>query len=473
MLYDLQREVFMKKLSFIFLIMLMAFTENCFAKGKDGIELPSERIQKFETYLDELAEVYHIPGMAFFITSPDHTLFEKAYGECTSLDQQFFIGSMSKSYTALCVMQLVEKGKIKLEDDISVYLPDYKFSKPVTVLSLLNHTSGFDTHAKLHNAKLTKSYGKYEYANVNYDLLGKIIEKVSGMAYEDYIKQNVFNPLEMEDSNANARKVKDSPKLLRGNRNYFGFFKKEEAIYPVEKSWFHEPAGYIATTPHNHAKYLRMYLNEGVAENRQTGKNQIISQESINSMWYKNVSLGVKEYDAYYGMGWNFMEWKGQKLVFHGGQVENGITYMFILPDEKLGVCFMLNASDQFGLNNLMDNAIWDSLSIIRGEEPEKINHKSYVLLHIMIDAVYLCMLCFSIFILIRSIKTKRRISIIFAVSCYIIWPLLLIFFTKIFIQTPLWVVQLFVPDLYIIIILSVILSVVAGIIKVIKVIGR
>ena len=52
-------------------------------------------------------------------------------------------------------------------------------------------------------------------------------------------------------------------------------------------------------------------------------------------------------------------------------------------------------------VNNLMDNAIWDSLSIIRGEEPEKINHKSYVLLHIMIDAVYLCMLCFSIFILI------------------------------------------------------------------------
>ena len=133
----------------------------------------------------------------------------------------------------------------------------------------------------------------------------------------------------------------------------------------------------------------------------------------------------------------------------------------------------MLNASDQFGLNNLMDNAIWDSLSIIRGVEPEKINHKSYVLLHIMIDAVYLCIICFSVYILIRSIKTKKCMSIIFAVSCYIIWPLLLLFFTKIFVQTPLWVVQLFVPDLFIIIIISVILAAAGGIIKLIKVIGR
>ena len=128
-------------------------------------------VPQFDSYLAEIVRAYHIPGMAFFISDPEKTLFSKCVGQCRGMDRQFFIGSMSKSYTALCIMQLAEKGLVNLDEDISAYLPAYAFAKKVSVRSLLNQTSGFDTHMKLHNAKLTKSYGSYEYANVNCGLL--------------------------------------------------------------------------------------------------------------------------------------------------------------------------------------------------------------------------------------------------------------------------------------------------------------
>ncbi|MCR5061893.1 MAG: beta-lactamase family protein [Treponema sp.] len=446
----------MKKLLLIFILLLAAMMAAWAEVSAD------DRLQKLESYLDEVAEAYHIPGMAVVITSPEETLFEKAYGQCTSLDQQFYIGSMSKSYTAVCIMQLIEKGLVSLDADVSTYLPDYKFEKPVTLLALLNQTSGFDTHAKLHNVKQKDSYGKYEYANVNYDLLGKIVEAVSGQSYEDYIQQNVFGPLGMEASRANAWAVKDSPKLLLGNRNYFGFFKKGPAVFPVEKSWFHEPAGYIASTPHDHAKYLRMYLNDGL---------QILTPEGIQKMWFKNVSEGANQYDAYYGMGWNYMNWNGQPMLFHGGQVENGITFQYILPDNKLAVCFMINASDYLVMNNLMNGVIFDSIAILNGGESGTVNHKTWLLLHLALNAIYLVLIGLSVFVLIMAIKA--RLNLVFKIVGCVLWPVLLLSFLPLFLSTPLWVVRLYVPDLYLVIITAAAIAFAGGIITCVRFLRR
>lgn len=452
----------MKRL--LLLLTLIALSTGCFAEGA-GAEESADRLQKIEAYLDEITQAYHVPGMAVVITSPDNQVFEKVYGQCTSLDQQFYIGSMSKSYTALCIMQLVEKGLVQLKDDISVYLPEYKFEKPVTVLALLNQTSGFDTHSKLADGKKLKpkkTYGKYEYANVNYDLLGKIVEAASGLSYEEYIQKNVFGPLGMSDSKANAWAVKDSPKLLLGNRNYFGFFKRGEAVFPVEKSWFHEPAGYIACTPNDHAKYLRMYLNEGL---------QILSPEGIQKMWFKNVSEGDNQFDAYYGMGWNYMNWNGQPMLFHGGQVENGITFQYILPEKKLAVCFMINASDYLVMNNLMNGVIFDSIAILNGGESGTVNHKTWLLLHLALNAIYLVLIGLSVFVLIMAIKA--RLNLVFKIVGCVLWPVLLLSFLPLFLSTPLWVVRLYVPDLFLVIITSAAIAFAGGVITCVRFLRR
>ena len=460
-----------------FVLILMICSVFCFAGENQEAEkstLTDEQIGVFQRYLGEIVQAYHIPGMAFFITDSERTIYSQNFGQCRNLDQNFFVGSNSKSYTALAIMQLVEKGLINLDDDISVYLPDYTFNKKIAILSLLNHTSGFDAHAKLHNAKITKSYGKYEYSNVNYDLLGKIIEKVSGISYEQYIQQNIFLPLGMTNSKAKAELLKGDKNLLLGNRNYFGFFVKGDADYPKQKSWFHEPAGFLVLTPNEHAKYLRMYLNDGLSENN----TQIITKESINSMWYQNVPLGPKE-TVCYGKGWNYMNYDGLEIIFHGGQVENYISYSFILPQKNLAVCFMVNGNDEFGMNALMDNAFWDSLSILQGRSPKKVNHFSYVLIHLVLNAIYLFIVALSVFILIKSNHpaqksetkksgtTKGKVkSIVLQILAYFVWPVFLLTFTKVFVDTPLWVVKSYVPDLFLVIIIGSTISVMGGIWK-------
>ena len=453
----------------LFLIPLVTF---CFADGT--AQISDEQISRFDSYLDEITEAYHIPGMAFFITDSEKTIFSKTFGQCVSMDQNFFVGSISKSYTALSVMRLVEMGLINLDDDISVYLPEYSFPKKVSVLSLLNHTSGFNTHAKLHNAKITGSYGKYEYANVNYDLLGKIVEKVSGKSFAEYVQENIFTPIGMSKSQADAKKMKGDKNLLLGNRNFFGIFVTGDADYPNEKSWFHEPAGFMNLTPNDHAKYLRMYLNGGITEQGE----RIVKKETIDSMWYENVPIGSD--NAFYGRGWNYMEHDGMKIVFHGGQVENYISYMFILPEKNLAVCFMVNGNDEFGMNELMDNAFWDSLSILKGGEPKKVGHSKYVLIHTALDLAYLLVIMFSVFLLIKAFRGNRKKygkggvrKIILAVLGYVVWPLLILFCTQIFFETPLWVVKSYVPDLYLTILTGSALSIFGGAVKIAKVLGK
>ena len=292
------------------------------------------------------------------------------------------------------------------------------------------------------------------------------------MSYEDYVRKNIFDPLGMSDSNANAQKLKDSPKLLTGNRNYFGFFKQGEADYPTEKSWFHEPAGYIASTPQDHAKYLRMYLNDGYTDNAE----QIIKKETIDSMWYENVSLGSAEYETFYGKGWNYMEYDDLKIVFHGGQVENSITYMFILPEKKLAVCFMINANDEFVMNSLMDNAFWNSLSIIKETPVKKVHHASYVIQHIIFDTIYLLIFLLSLFVFIKAItaktdttnKPKVKTIVLHILGC-LIWPVFLLTFSKILIDTPLWTIKSFVPDLYCVILTSSLLALTGGLVRAAK----
>ncbi len=424
---------------------------------------------KLNDYLTRVNKAYHIPGMAFYITTPNSTLFENTYGQCTDFDQLFFIGSESKSFTALCIMQLVEQGKVSLDDDITKYLNEYQFSKTVTVRDLLNQTSGFGTHMKLFNVKVESHYGTYEYANVNYDLLGKIIEKASGTSYAQYVSEHIFKPLEMEHSSADAASVKGNPTLLKGNRNWFGIFIRGDADYPQANSWFHESAGFIATTPRNQQNYLRMYLNDG----RAPDGTSIISKESIQSMWYDNVPID-KENSARYGMGWNYMNYDGATIIFHGGQVENYITYMFILPQKQIAVSFMINGNDEFGMNALMDKVFWDSLAIIYAQEPKKINTFAYTGIHLLLDLLYLAMITLSVITLVAALRKnakprKKAQSIALSIICYVLWPILLLSFTRQFFATPLWVVKSYVPDLFFVIMISVAISLAGGITKLIR----
>ncbi len=169
---------------------------------------------EIDSYLANACEKAHFPAMSITIVNKEDVLLSKTYGDCSSTNTPFLLGSVSKSFTALCIMQLVERGKIDLNAPISTYLSKSNTNNAITVRQLLNHTSGLGEHQNLGNYKIVNKQGEHIYANVNYSLLGKIIKVVSELSYEDYVTQNIFEPLSMSKSAATYEKAKENHRRL-------------------------------------------------------------------------------------------------------------------------------------------------------------------------------------------------------------------------------------------------------------------
>lgn len=197
--------------------------------GPRPVELPAESLRQME---EELTEA-RFPGAAVIICDKDRILYENYFGECSSGAQPFLLGSLSKSFTALCVMQLVEQGKINLDAPLAEYHPDARAA--VTIRELLNQTSGFGTYQTLGNYESGPKRGSHVYANVNYSLLGKVVEAASGLSFADYLERYVSGPLGMAGTSARTDETR-ARELIQGYRNFLAlqspplpFFQQEKA----------------------------------------------------------------------------------------------------------------------------------------------------------------------------------------------------------------------------------------------------
>lgn len=183
-----------------------------------------------DQYINAKMRIPRIPGLALAIVKGDQIIYLKGYGEADSYGRRvtpqtpFIIGSVTKSFTALAVMQLVEAGKVELNAPVQQYIPWFRVtdsltSAKITVRQLLLQTSGLPmlrepqlwdelddgalerTVRFLKTAKLNFQPGQsFGYSNANYETLGLIIQTVSGQSYEEYIQKHIFDRLEMQNS---------------------------------------------------------------------------------------------------------------------------------------------------------------------------------------------------------------------------------------------------------------------------------
>lgn len=418
---------------------------------------------RIDAYLADATKKAHFPAMSVTIVDKDKVLLSKTYSECESTDVPFLLGSVSKSFTALCIMQLVEQGKVDLNAPLSTYLQGVKDADRITILQLLNHTSGLGEHQNLSNCKVTEEQGVHLYSNVNYSLLGKVIERVSGMSYEEYVTSHVFQPLNMTKSATNYEQSKANG-LITGHENWFGVNTKTAPKYPKDdKSWITTSAGYLSASTADLGRYLQMYLRGGEG---------IISAESIHDMFYKNVYV---ENDILYsyGMGWNLMgEPLKQPTLRHSGWVETGMSTIYIFPDSGIGVAMAINTNDYFVGKDMMDRIDWSVALMITGDEPNEIGKNEYAVKHFLYDMIYIIVLIISILPLCLLPIYKKHLSngkmwkkITILVLLHVLLPIIILLVPT-FVSTPLWVVMAFVPDLFTCIIASSCLLFIGGVVK-------
>jgi len=199
-----------------------------------------------DTYVERQMHRLHIPGLSLAIIEGDKIVHQNGFGEARTGGETpnpqtpFFIGSLTKSFTALAVMQLVEAGKVELDAPVQRYLPWFRVSDPIasaqmTVRHLLNQTSGLPVLASqliladldnrpnsterqvraLSRLKTNPVGEKWAYCNLNYNILGLIVEAVSGESYADYIQNHIFNPVWCKNP---IHRQKPEMKAVCGNR---------------------------------------------------------------------------------------------------------------------------------------------------------------------------------------------------------------------------------------------------------------
>ena len=207
----------------------------------------SELSQKLDTIILQNLEKIPVPNLSIAVQTPNED-FSLHYGINS---KPFALGSTPKSITASTLLYLMESKNISLDDKVSDFLPSVT-DKQIRIIDLLNHTGGISTYD---TDFYRGEYGKFEYANENYNLLGDLISALSGQPYERTVQEIIFSPLQMNDSFAINKD--NAEKLMEGYQSYFGLLLPQKTDTPTEKSWIAAPSGKIASTSSDAIKYLQ------------------------------------------------------------------------------------------------------------------------------------------------------------------------------------------------------------------------
>jgi len=327
-----------------------------------------------DSYVTEQMENLGIPGLELGIVQGDQVVHLQGFGVADSTGRSvtpqtpFYIGSVTKSFTALAAMQLVEEGKIDLDAPVQKYLPWFQVenqdaSAKITVRNLLNHTSGIsekdgnrvwasqqgleETLRGFGALPLTHSVGeKWEYSNVNYSIAGLIVEKVSGQSYSDYVTQNILEPLDMRHSYT-SRALALADGLSSGH--YYMFGNAFEGVGPLPPSDL--PAGLLISSAEDMTHYVIAQLNDG-----QYRDATILSSQGIAELHHPSVPR--PEENSFYAMGWATSSLDGVPAVWHTGDTAYFHSMTILVPDQKLGITLLANASGLAELIQVDDIAI-------------------------------------------------------------------------------------------------------------------
>ncbi|MGD2093186.1 MAG: serine hydrolase [Candidatus Aminicenantes bacterium] len=346
----------------IILVFQFLFTGPCLLAGENSGNTGKygEALERFENYVNERLAFDRGVGLSVGFIKDDF-IWVKGFGYAdlenktpTKAESAYRLASITKTFTAIGILQLVEKGKIDLDAEVQTYVPYFPKKKwPVTVRLLLGHLGGishyrdYDKEGHIKEHKNTKEAlaifsgfdlvaepgTKYNYSSYGFNLLGAVIEGASGQSYGDYIRENIFVPLGMENSRL------DDPGDLISNR-VKGYRLINNQIRNSEfvdiSSRF--AGGGTRSTAVDMLKYAR-----GVIEGK------LLKKETAEMMFTSMATRGGRF--TGYGMGWSVRPWHGHFQVAHGGAQAETATYLLILPKIKFAI-FMGSNREGFPLGS-------------------------------------------------------------------------------------------------------------------------
>jgi len=334
-----------------------------------------------DAYVARTIKTFEVPGMAVAIVKDGKVVLSKGYGvrklgESTPVDENtlFGIGSNTKAFTAAALATLVDEGKISWDDPVYERLKGFEMydpyvSKEMRIRDLLCHRSGlglgegdlmFWPHTsftrdevvyRLRFLKPATSFRtRFAYNNLMFLTAGQVVAAVSGKSWDDYLREKIFLPLEMKNTNTSNSASKEGEDWASPHSKVEGKLQ----LIPFENLDNAGPAGSINSSVADMSKWVLLQLNRGKIPGTDI---RIFSDKSSQEMWAQQSVMGVMEVSdelkdlkphfSGYGLGWFLRDYKGRKLVSHSGGVAGFVTRVMLVPEENLGIVILTNAEEE------------------------------------------------------------------------------------------------------------------------------
>ena len=333
-----------------------------------------QTLNELETSIQKLLKETKTPGAGVALVSGDETIWLEGIGKAdiennidVNENTMFRLGSISKMYVALAILKLQEEGRLSLKDKIRDLIPEIKFNNPwedtnpIRIENLLEHTAGWDywhfaelgsNDPKPKTLKEALDYypksrtskfipgTRIRYSNVGTSVAAYIVEKVSGMTFEDYIDQYFFNPMGMENMTflQTEQYKKTGAKLYENG-------KKLNYLHGL-----YRPSLALNGSPKDMVKMIQFFINRGKINN-----NQLISDSSLQRMERSESMPILSKLELYrrYGLSNSGSYYHGFLYYGHSGSVPGGNADFAYLPEYNMGYALMINGGDEDTVNKI------------------------------------------------------------------------------------------------------------------------
>lgn len=359
---------------------LTPLPKAAFAQATQAAPATDARLAAIEKAIEEKRKELHIPGLSLVIVKDDHVVYAHGFGLKdverslpVTADTLFAIGSSSKAFTAMAAAMSADDGKLSLTDSPKKILPYFKLRDPeadarITIIDLLSHRSGLDRtdlsmiSGQLSREELIKVAGlakpsaklgeKFLYQNVMFAAAGEIVARAQGTTWDAFVKERIFKPLGMRDSNTTVAETLKSKDYALGYT--YNEATKETKNVPMREIGAAAPAGAINSSARDMAQWLRLMLADGVFEGK-----RLVSEKNFKELVEPHNKITEK---ISYGLGWFLREWNGHKVVEHGGNIDGFNATVALMPDQKLGFALLTNISNSpiapFAMETIWSNFV-------------------------------------------------------------------------------------------------------------------
>lgn len=337
-------------------------------------------LARIEAALEARRKELNIPGMSLAIVKDDKVIYLKGLGVrdfergvAVSPDTLFAIGSSSKAFTAMAIAMSQDEGKLSLDDSPKKFLPYFKLQDPeadrqIVIRDLLSHRSGLNrtdlawVPGKLSRedvirvAGLAKSTAKFRekflYQNVMYAAAGEVVAQAQKGTWDDVMRTRIFKPLGMSNT------VTTVPEMLRTKDYSFGYdyapATKMTRRLPMRDFPQVAPAGAINSSARDMAQWVRLMLGGGVFDGK-----RLVSEASMAELVKQHIQIAPK---IGYGLGWFLREWKGKKIVEHGGNIDGFNALVALMPEKRLGFVLLTNVTSS-SIGRTAMESVWSNLA--------------------------------------------------------------------------------------------------------------